>query len=119
MHSRPAVDTHALRMRFQGSEELLQRVAELFLAEMPVHVDNLRAAVAAGDVATIAAVNHSLVNTAGTIEAGTLTQYARAMEIQARKGELHQPAEQLAMIEYELVQIESSLRGLLRQLPPS
>lgn len=119
MNSRPAVDTKVLRMRFQGSEELLRRVAELFLAEVPVQVQALRTAVASGDVETIASVNHSLVNTAGTIEAVALTERARAMEVQARKGELHRPADQLAAIELELAQIETSLRGLLRGLHPS
>lgn len=118
-HSRPAVDTKVLRTRFQGSEELLRRVTELYLEEVPAQVQALRAAVAAGDVETIAAVNHSLVNTAGTIEAITLTEYARAMEVQARKGELHRPADQLAAIEHELARIETSLRGLLRGLDPS
>jgi HPt (histidine-containing phosphotransfer) domain-containing protein len=116
MHARPAVDTHVLRTRFVGSEELLRRIAEMFLAEVPVQVETLRTAVAAGDVETIAAVNHSLVNTAGTIEATTLTQHARAMEVQARKGELLRPADQLAAIEHELVRIETSLRELLRRL---
>jgi CheY-like chemotaxis protein len=75
-----AVDRDALLNRVGGDEELFVEIVRLFLADCPVRVADIQAAVEAADANAIRLTAHALKGAAGNLSAMDLMSAARALE---------------------------------------
>ncbi|MGE3536593.1 MAG: response regulator [Candidatus Tectimicrobiota bacterium] len=77
----PVVDVAQALAAVEGDKALLGEMAQLFLADVPLRLDGLRAALAAGDTGQIVHIAHSLKGAASAI--GCRTVCALASELEA------------------------------------
>jgi PAS domain S-box-containing protein len=74
---------------------LLAEVVDVFETDAPKFVEEIRGAVAAGNLTLAAEAAHKLVGLAGTLEAGAVVVAARAVETRARQNDLAGTAAEL------------------------
>ena len=72
--------------RLENDTELYDEIVAVFLEDTPVQIENLQAALEAGDDATSLRLAHSLKSASGNVGANSLREVAFAMESAARKG---------------------------------
>jgi len=98
--------------RVGGDEELLREVAELFLADYPHTLEEIRKAVAAGDASTLEHSAHSLKGSVSTFGAPLAFQAALALEQQGRSGTLADSRAGLQQLEKALAILRPELEAL-------
>lgn len=81
------LDLAKLRERFDNDDELLVEIFAVFAGEAPGRRSGMEAALAAGDLAKLAGLAHSLKGVAATMFAEPLRQAAYALELAARAGD--------------------------------
>ena len=80
------LDLTKLRERFDNDDELLAEIFSVFAGEAPGRRSGMETALAAGDLANLAGMAHSLKGVAATMFAEPLRQAAYALEMAAREG---------------------------------
>jgi CheY-like chemotaxis protein/nitrogen-specific signal transduction histidine kinase/HPt (histidine-containing phosphotransfer) domain-containing protein len=96
-----------------GDEELLKELAELFLKEGPCQLQDLRDALAAGDVPRIRRAAHTLKGSAKTFAAADADAAAHRLEIMAHSGDLSAAPAAAAALEEQLDRLLPALRELV------
>lgn len=87
--SNAVIDQAYLRRLYGGNEELVGRIRADFLRNVsPARLDELFAAVNAGDCDLACRLSHSLKGAAGTIGARSLQDAALGVELAAREGDI-------------------------------
>ena len=81
------LDLAKLRERFDNDDELLAEIFAVFAGEAPGRRSGMETALAAGDLAKLAGMAHSLTGVAGTMYAERLRQAAYDLEKAARDGD--------------------------------
>ena len=81
------IDLARLRERFDDDQDLLAEIFSVFISESPGRRADMEAALAAGDLARLAGLSHSLKGVAATLLAEPLRQAAYALEQAARAGD--------------------------------
>lgn len=81
-------DEAALLERVEGDAELLREVVELFRADSPRLMEEVRAAVVAGDAAALKRAAHTLKGAAGNFGAAAVVAAALELEAMGRAGDL-------------------------------
>ena len=81
------LDLARLRERFDDDDELLAEIFAVFAGEAPDRRSGMEAALAAGDLARLAGMAHSLKGVAATMFAEPLRQAAYVLEMAARSGD--------------------------------
>lgn len=83
-----ALDPEALaRLREWGGEALMAKMLELFLANTPERMDQIRRGIDRGDAKLVERGAHSLKSTAANLGAGRLRELAAELEDRAVAGE--------------------------------
>ena len=82
------VDREALMMRVAGDEGLFREIVELFLADCPIRVAAIEAAVARRNPEEIRVAAHALKGSAGNLSATRLTAAARVLEALGAEGQV-------------------------------
>ncbi len=95
--------------RFDGKEELLKRMAGLFLEDCPSHMDSIRKAVTHRDSRALARAAHGLKGTVGIFAASGAVDSAERLERMARAGDL-------ARVEDAHSALETKIERLTRRL---
>lgn len=95
--------------RVGGDEELLQEIVGLYLGEYPSLLEQLHAAVQAGDANRIFRSAHTLKGSLSTIGAEAAQQGALALEMSGRHGQLDKSGAMLADLERLLEQLHQEL----------
>ncbi len=120
-----AMDRAEALERAGGDEELLQELAELFLAESPKWLAQVRDAIAGGDAPGLQRAAHTLKGAVGTFGARAAFRAALQLETIGRAGAVTGAAEAYGALEEAIVQLERALAGLgagpspeLLQAPP-
>jgi len=103
------LDEELALSRVGGDTDLLREIAELFLADYPMTLEKIRAAVSARDAVAIEQHAHSLKGSVSTFGAQSAFDAALALERQGRTREL-------ADVEAGLRQLESALGALRPEL---
>lgn len=98
--------------RLGGDEELLREVAQLFLEEYPALVDEVRAAVAAGDADALQRAAHSLKGSVSNFGADAAYDAAFALEMTGRSREMSQARSRLVVLEEAMAYIHPALMEL-------
>ncbi|MGH7590898.1 MAG: Hpt domain-containing protein [Gemmatimonadales bacterium] len=76
------------KLRKIGGPGLLTRFIDTFMSYAPARVDLAEAAAASGDIATVAAVAHGLISSAGQLGATELSSISREVEALASSGDI-------------------------------
>ena len=92
-----------------GSARLLARMVEVFSDQAPRQVVGILDAASDGDLESVAGLAHSLKSAAASLGAQSLRQRARSIELAARD-------KQHEVLEAQLCELDSELRGALRAL---
>jgi DNA-binding response OmpR family regulator len=78
-----------------GLAAILPRLIELFLRDAPRRIEEMQAAVDAGDLQALKRAGHTLAGSAANLGAGEVAQLSAALEAQARQGTTAGAAERL------------------------
>ncbi len=76
-----------------GDNELLREIMDFFVELVPQQIEDLAAAVQAGDVATVGLQAHGMKGGAGNVGAVRVAATARELEMLAKQGSLSGAAE--------------------------
>jgi two-component system, sensor histidine kinase and response regulator len=86
---RRAVDLDAVMRRLGGDQDLFREVAQLFLGDCPLRLEDIDAAVASADLGQIRFAAHALKGAAGNLSAAELVAAAAALEACGSDGRVH------------------------------
>ncbi len=89
-----------------GDPELLQEILEFFMEMVPQQLDDLQAALAAADAATVDLQAHSMKGGASNVGAVRLLAVARDLEALAKAGELEGGDEHLVQMRAEFAALQ-------------
>ena len=95
--------------RVEGDRDLLADLCRIFLEESPKLLDNLRAAIVAGDPDSLQKVAHSLKGESSYLEAAKVSEIARQLEFMGREKNLSPAAVALQVLEHELTRLRCAL----------
>ena len=106
------LDPHALLAAVDGDMSVRAEVVELFRAEIPADLSELRAALDARDAMAAMAVAHRLKGSASGIMAGEVTELAAAIEKAAARGDLAEAARLATELPHAVARLELALAAL-------
>jgi HPt (histidine-containing phosphotransfer) domain-containing protein len=90
-----------------GDPELLEEILGFFMEMAPEQLDDLQAAVEAGDVAAVDLQAHSMKGGAGNVGAVRLAAAAKELEMMAKGGSLDGGAELCATMREEFAALQA------------
>jgi PAS domain S-box-containing protein len=108
--SQLAFDRQAALERLGGDEQFLAEVVEVFLNDAPQLMDQLRGAIAAGDMPLTQRTAHSLKGAAGYIGGQVVAELAATLERMANANDLSAAHEMVATLEHEVQRLQAALR---------
>ena len=85
-----------------GNPEFIRQLVELFRTGTPGKLDQVRDALAAGDVATVGHVAHALISNCGMLGASRMAAACARMEEAASRGDLASAAAAFRDVERDL-----------------
>lgn len=92
-----------------GEPDVFAEVARLFIADVPVHLRALRAAVAAGSAESVGQIAHRLRGGALEIGALRMAPLCAAIEQAGRSGSLEHAAAQVDALQHEFAAVSAAL----------
>jgi HPt (histidine-containing phosphotransfer) domain-containing protein len=95
--------------RVEQDRELLNELLSIFIDEFPVKLEELRAAVACGDVTRVVIVSHGLKGMLSNLSIEQAASRAAQIEQKARSGEA-------ASLKQALNALEQEVKGLLAEM---
>lgn len=106
-----------LRERAGDDPGLLKELVELFLAEIPGVMDEIRTAIHQKDAVRLRKVGHLLKGSAGTLGATAVSEVALRLEMMGRDNDLHDAPESYQALEQALHRVKPALLKLTSHLP--
>ena len=106
-----AVDRKGLMRRLGDDEDLLEQVIGLFLADCPVRLAAIQAAVDTRDADLIRTAAHALKGSAGNLSANALADAARTLERLGAEGRIEAAPAAMRQLVVEAVAVMEHLRG--------
>ena len=106
------IDRGALLERVGGSRELLEEVTGMYTDERPALLDQLHAAIEAGDTNAVHRKAHRLGGTFGSLAAENATAIAARIVDFARNGDLAGARKEFEHLVAEARRVEEELRGI-------
>ncbi len=97
-----------------GEPDVLTEVLRLFLREVPLRMDRLRNAWAAGNIEEVYRAAHSLKGSAGNIGAQRLLGVCRQLDEMGRAGDLTEAAPLVAALGLEFDRVAAEIDRILR-----
>jgi HPt (histidine-containing phosphotransfer) domain-containing protein len=97
-----------------GEPDVLTEVLRLFLREVPLRMDRLRNAWAAGNIEGVYRAAHSLKGSAGNIGAQRLLVVCRQLDEMGRAGDLTESAPLVAALELEYDRVAAEIDRIIR-----
>ncbi|MBL8859337.1 MAG: Hpt domain-containing protein [Planctomycetes bacterium] len=102
-------------LRELGGEDdpgLLVELIELFLADAPLHIQEVERSLASGDIKKVERAAHTLKSSSANIGAKNLSEICRQIECLARNQEKDQISPLLAATTQSFAEVQSALRAL-------
>ncbi len=109
----PPFDEAVLMEQVGGDAELMREIVDLFLADAPRLLDELRAAVAAGDAGLLKRAAHTIKGSASNFGAREVVEVAAALEAMGRDGDLARAEATRDRLEGALRRLEEGLTQLV------
>ena len=104
-------DINALREMFDGDDEMVEQIAEIFFGERPDWIKSLSEGLAAQDAEAVSRAAHRIKGALLNMEARPAANKAGQLEQEAKLGNLSNGMSLFAQIERDLENIESELRA--------
>jgi HPt (histidine-containing phosphotransfer) domain-containing protein len=98
--------------RARGQRALLRQIADLFLADCPGLLDQIRSAISTRDFPTLERAAHRLKGTAANLSAHRVVEVAQRLEEIGREGLFADADLTCAELEAELIRLERALETL-------
>ena len=108
----PVLDRDVALSRVGGDLELLKEIADLFLAEYPKVLEQLRAAACSGDPLALERAAHGLKGSVANFGASGAVEAARILEAMGRAQKLDEVAHVIHTLELALASLASELAAL-------
>lgn len=105
----PIVDRAAVLERLDGDQELLAELVELFLADCPPLVEEIRAAIDAADAQQLMRAARTLKGSVSNFCTSAATEAAQRLETLGRAGELAGAGEGLTRLEQIMERLSAEL----------
>jgi len=103
------IDVRLALHRFENDLELLREVAQLFVADCPRRLREMRRALACGDATTLQRVAHSIKGSVSNFAAMPAARAALRLETLASGGDLTAASELCTALEHEVERLVSTL----------
>jgi PAS domain S-box-containing protein len=113
----PSFDPGDLLARVEGDRDLLLDLVNIFRAEYPGLLANLRQRVEAGDARGVQEAAHAIKGTVGNFCAPPASEAARVLEAMGREGVLTEAGAGVARLEREVDQLQRSLDRMGAEVP--
>jgi CheY-like chemotaxis protein len=110
--SQEILDESTLRARFEGEQDLLRDVVNLFLDECPTLLDGVRGAVERADARGLEQAAHKLKGTVANFSARAAYDAALCLEVMGREGHLERARETLGQLDFALQELRPALLNL-------
>ena len=110
--AQPVLDADGFRAQVGGDEELLVEIIDLFLTEGPAQILEMREAFAAGDLARVSRVAHTIKGSLGALHAERARATAQDLELTAKDGSSDAARVLVAKLEQEVEALEPALAEL-------
>jgi PAS domain S-box-containing protein len=101
--------------RFDGEEQLLEEVIELFASDLPHRMSEVRTSLEHGDPKRLQHAAHSLKGAAGYVGAERVAALALKLEELGRSGDLSSALEAYRQLERELEQLKRAVADVIPQ----
>jgi len=109
------LDRRKFAQRFEGDEELVQQLIEVFLEETPKLMNDVRQAMNQGRAEDLARAAHTVKGSLGYFETARALQAALQLEKLGREGDLQTAREAAARLENEVELVCAELRKILAE----
>jgi len=106
----PPWDKERALQRVEGDQDLLVDICRIFLEESPKLLANLHAAIAANDPDGVQKSAHSLKGESSYLQAATVSETARQLEVMGREKNLSQSSGVLQILERELTKLRAAVQ---------
>jgi two-component system sensor histidine kinase/response regulator len=107
------VDLGATLERLGGDQELLESVVQMFLAECPSLIANLRAAVLAGDAKSLELAAHTLRGLVANFGAASVCDLAFKLELMSKEGNLADSEAVMTALDADLQNVVAAITSLM------
>ena len=107
----PLFDYAAMSERLMNDKALIHTVLDAFLKDLPLQVEQLESAVAAGDAEQIAAQAHKIKGAAMNVGGMALGSLAHTIEQAGRDGELGVARQELPKLEQHVAQLKAAIEA--------
>lgn len=114
LHPLDTVDRAAVLDRVGGDEELLREITSIFLTEYPTLLDEIRAAVQAGDPSRLERFAHTLKGSVANFGAAEATRAAYELEKIGREQQLQEAPAALRALELHFSALAPALEAMVR-----
>ncbi len=112
----PVLDREALMDRVGGDVEFLQEIAGLFQEDCPKLMEEIRAAVSAGDAHGLERAAHTLKGSVSNFGAEAARAAALRLESMGRAGDLAPASEAYTALQNEIARFNAALCALSTEL---
>ncbi|MBF0551763.1 MAG: response regulator [Deltaproteobacteria bacterium] len=113
----PAFDNQALKTRFSGKKDLLSKLFDMFVEDIPSRISGLDASIDNGDFKALAHLAHTLKGSAATLAAIALTRCAANLQKFAQEEDLEAAKLCFPKLKAEVERLQAvSLEQLLARL---
>ena len=99
--------------RFDGEEQLLEEVIELFVSDVPNRMADIRISLELGDPKRLQSAAHSLKGAAGYVGAERVAALALKLEELGRRGDLSSALEVHGQLEREIEQLRRAVADVM------
>ncbi len=110
----PPFDRDVVMNRVGGDRDLLNEVVQLFLADAPILVAQVRKAIGGGDAPALERAAHTLKGLVANFSV-TAAVAASQLENMARQKNLAEAHESLQQVEHQVSQLTAALQALIRE----
>jgi two-component system sensor histidine kinase/response regulator len=115
----PIIDRAGVMERLDGDQELLGELVELFLADSPRLLEDIRGAIDSKDAEQLMRAAHTLKGSVSNFCAPTAVEAAQKLETLGRIGDLATAPEYLARLDPMMERLNAELGQLARGVPVS
>ena len=116
-HASRAFDPDDVLSRVEGDRALLAELVDIFRAERPRLMADLRRGVEADDARAVQEVAHAIKGMVGNFGARDAVEEARALEAMGQAGSLGGAAAAVSRLEQEVERLETDLGALVGEVP--
>ncbi|MBI2298134.1 MAG: response regulator [Armatimonadetes bacterium] len=115
----PMIDLDDVMERFDGDEQLICELVDLFLGDLPYRMTEVRDAVSTRDAAALQRAAHTIKGAIGIFSAPTAYAAALVLERAGKDEELADASAALGVLEREIEQLVPALRILQKPAAPA